>query len=39
MQYSWAEIKVASSVKYLGVHIDEHLSDMEEHVRHTISKL
>ena len=33
------KIKVASSsVKYLGVHIDEHLT-WKEHVKHTISKL
>ena len=31
------EIKVASSVKYLGVYIDEHLT-WKEHVKHTISK-
>ena len=31
------KIKVASSVKYLGVYIDEHLT-WKEHVKHTISK-
>ena len=31
------KIKVASSVKYLGVCIDEHLT-WKEHIKHTISK-
>ena len=31
------KIKVASSVKYLGVYTDEHLT-WKEHVKHTISK-
>ena len=31
------KIEVASSVKYLGVYIDEHLT-WKEHVKHTISK-
>ena len=35
--FSRKKIKVASSVKYLGVYIDEHLT-WKEHVKHTISK-
>ena len=31
------KLKTASSVKYLGVHIDEHLT-WKEHIKHTISK-